>query len=311
MRGVACVTVDLDPLQTYLSNRRLQPLPRTNPRAVLEDGLPRFLELLEARGIRATFFVVGTDAQHADNAALLRDAAQRGHEIANHSHTHPYDLTALSVSALEGEIATAEETIAAAVGTRPVGFRAPGWNVCPPLFRLLESRGYCYDSSLVPLPLGRLLPFVLPLIKRGGPPIFRSQIAWPNPPHHPYRVDLAAPERPGESRLWEIPGGWLPFPPLPLSATFSALVGDRVSGWWERLALLSVAPLVYVFHGLDLVDYASQIDDPRLADKPGLRDLLDVKLRRVNRILDALGRTRRFERLQDLPGHSFSLLGSR
>jgi peptidoglycan-N-acetylglucosamine deacetylase len=300
MSGVACVTVDLDPLETYLRNRGLDPRSCPRPRAVLTDALPRFLELLETRGIRATFFVVGTDALHPENAALLRDAVGRGHEIANHSHTHPYDLSALSVSEIEAEITAAQDAITAAVGRRPVGFRAPGWNVCPALFRLLESHGYRYDASLVPLPLGRLLPFALPVIKRTGPPIFRNQIAWPNPGHSPYRVDPNTPHRPGESRLREIPGGWQSFPPVPLSSTFSALLGDRISGLWERLAPLVSAPLVYIFHGLDLLDHTTGIAAPLGAAKPGLRDPLDVKVRRVNRILDALGKGRRFVRLQDL-----------
>jgi peptidoglycan/xylan/chitin deacetylase (PgdA/CDA1 family) len=48
---------------------------------------PKFLDLLEARGARATFFLVGRSAQKYP--ALVKRMVQGGHEVGNHSWDHP------------------------------------------------------------------------------------------------------------------------------------------------------------------------------------------------------------------------------
>ena len=51
------------------------------------DQLRRFVDLLEAGGHRATFFLVGDFAEHYPD--LIRRIAASGFEIGSHSHTHP------------------------------------------------------------------------------------------------------------------------------------------------------------------------------------------------------------------------------
>jgi len=303
MRRISCITVDLDPVQTYLQNRGLEPRPGTNLNAVIEDGLPRFLEVFQALGVRATLFAVGRDAQVEANAAVLRQAAAQGHEIANHSHSHPRNFAGLRGDTLLREVADAEQALSRAAGTPIRGFRAPGWNVSPDLFALLADRGYRYDSSLVPLPLSRLLGPSLQSKTRFLPAnILYNQLAWPNPPPKPYRLDPDRPWKRGSSLLWEIPSGFCTLPPVPLNCTVAAMLGDGISGLLEQAAALSPHPLVYIFHGLDLVDFHRQIKDPRLGKKPGLTDPLELKLDRVKRILDNLGRGRRWTLLNDMVG---------
>src|SRR6266567_6313043 len=48
---------------------------------------PKLLDLLAARHLKATFFVVGQNA--ADHPDILKRALREGHEIANHSWSHP------------------------------------------------------------------------------------------------------------------------------------------------------------------------------------------------------------------------------
>lgn len=73
--------------------RRLRALCRARGRLALtyDDGpgadlTPRLLELLESRGCRATFFVVG--ARAAEEPALVDRIAAGGHEVACHTHEH-------------------------------------------------------------------------------------------------------------------------------------------------------------------------------------------------------------------------------
>ena len=51
------------------------------------ENTPRLLDMLHKRGVKATFFVVGQCA--AQNPEILRRIAAEGHEIGNHSWSHP------------------------------------------------------------------------------------------------------------------------------------------------------------------------------------------------------------------------------
>jgi hypothetical protein len=70
---------------------------------------PRLLDMLKARGIRATFFLIGQNA--AEYPDIVRRIAAEGHEIGNHTWNHP-QLTKLNPAALREEIDRTSSTIA-------------------------------------------------------------------------------------------------------------------------------------------------------------------------------------------------------
>ncbi len=84
---------------------------------------PQVLDLLRKYKAKATFFVVGQKAQR--NPGLLKRMAEEGHEVANHSHTHP-DLTRLQPAGILAELQQASDAIQAATGKSPAWFRPPG-----------------------------------------------------------------------------------------------------------------------------------------------------------------------------------------
>ena len=83
---------------------------------------PKLLDFLKERGIKATFFVIGKNVTEFPDIA--KRIVDEGHEIANHSWTHP-QLTKLSPSAFAAEIAQTNEAIEKATGVRPVTMRPP------------------------------------------------------------------------------------------------------------------------------------------------------------------------------------------
>jgi peptidoglycan-N-acetylglucosamine deacetylase len=83
---------------------------------------PRLLDILKERGIKATFFVVGQNA--AEFPDILRRMADEGHEIANHSWSHPA-LTKLGAEGVRKQIENTNNAISAATGKRPVLMRPP------------------------------------------------------------------------------------------------------------------------------------------------------------------------------------------
>ena len=84
---------------------------------------PPLLDMLEARGHRATFFVIGARAER--HTALLDEMCRRGHEIANHSWGHSYATPFIPAGRLAGELARTNDLIERATCVRPQWFRPP------------------------------------------------------------------------------------------------------------------------------------------------------------------------------------------
>ncbi len=94
---------------------------------VFDDGpvpeeTPRLLRILAEAGARVSFSYVGRAVEA--NPALARAALEAGHEINNHSFTHP-NLTKLDDAALRDELVRTAAAIERATGARPTWLWAP------------------------------------------------------------------------------------------------------------------------------------------------------------------------------------------
>jgi peptidoglycan/xylan/chitin deacetylase (PgdA/CDA1 family) len=106
-------------------------LPRGAGRVValtFDDGpdpevTPQVLDLLSAAGQRATFFCIGRRAAAAPD--LVAEIRARGHDIQNHTLTHPNGFAFRGPGGMAAEVAGAQQAIAAAGGGTPRFFRAP------------------------------------------------------------------------------------------------------------------------------------------------------------------------------------------
>ena len=83
---------------------------------------PRLLEILKQRNIKATFFLIGENA--ASNPDIVRRILADGHEIGNHSWTHP-QLSKLSDDRVTAEITNTQDAIKDASGFTPTLLRPP------------------------------------------------------------------------------------------------------------------------------------------------------------------------------------------
>lgn len=83
---------------------------------------PRLLDLLAARNLRATFYLIGNRV--VQYPAIARRIAAEGHEIGNHSWSHPF-LDGYSDSAVIREIDRTTDAIYQITGRPPVTFRPP------------------------------------------------------------------------------------------------------------------------------------------------------------------------------------------
>lgn len=293
------ISLDLDPLDCY---RRIHGLSPTSggPDPVLSLAVERFVELLASLGMRGTLFAVGETLAAAEPRRALVGAARAGHEIGNHTWSHPYDLSRLPPEKIEREIRLAQEAILEAVGEPPVGFRAPGYLLGRHVLEKLGPLGIRYDASALPSPAYQTAKAaaVLGLWLRGRP----SQAVLGDPreafgPRLPYRPALERPYRRGAAALVE----------LPISAVFGIpLVGGVLAwagpAWARRLGqLVARRPFVHLeLHGVDLLDPVRDGIEPELGGLADLRLSLDRKRSSILSFLEGLGNAHSAAPLRDV-----------
>jgi peptidoglycan/xylan/chitin deacetylase (PgdA/CDA1 family) len=87
---------------------------------------PQLLDILSERQIRATFYVIGSRVvRHPD---IMRRIASEGHEIGNHTWSHP-SLSGLGDARILSELDRTTQAIYDSVGRPPVTMRPPYGNL--------------------------------------------------------------------------------------------------------------------------------------------------------------------------------------
>lgn len=154
MKKLASLSLDLDNHWSYMKTHG--DAGWDSYPSYLDVVVPRVLDLLAARGLRITFFVVGQDAALDRNRDAIASLSAAGHEIGNHSFRHEPWLHLYSEQELDDELARAEDAIEAVTGAHTTGFRGPGYSLSETTLRVLVRRGYRYDASTLPTYLGPL-----------------------------------------------------------------------------------------------------------------------------------------------------------
>lgn len=94
---------------------------------IIDDGphpalSVKFHELFAREGVRVSFAHVGRNVDA--HPELTRAAAAAGHEIVNHSYTHPH-FKELDAAAIRQEVADTQAAVEKATGRAPVWFWSP------------------------------------------------------------------------------------------------------------------------------------------------------------------------------------------
>lgn len=300
-----CVSIDMD---DYADYARLLCLPasRQGDHSMYSEVVPRILDLLDRFDLRATFFAIGRDARDPRLGRHLRSIVSRGHEVANHSYTHPYDFRKLSRARKREEICLADLAISDAVGIKPRGFRAPSFSVDAETLTLLEEQDYTYDSSIVPTPvMWALRLYAFFFIKLRAYDLGSAGCALA--PLEPYTPDR---ERPVWLRsrsdkmarsLVEIPCSVSPFLRVPLYGTVLRATGIRVAKHLVRSRGARGGNLNIMLHLLDLLDPLEALGSSDVADARSVA--LDAALARLPRLWPVLDSRREIvsEALSALP----------
>jgi polysaccharide deacetylase family protein (PEP-CTERM system associated) len=239
--------------------------------AAISDRVVRntelILEVLEAAGVKASFFVQGRVAEAYP--AFVRGLVAAGHEVQAHGYSHR-PLHRMGREALRNELERAKKTVEDAAGTPVSAFRAQDFSVVADNLWALETMlevGFEVDSSIFAM---RSRHYGI-----GG---------WPLAPHHVF-VD-------GEARMLEVPvaiwalgrfrlpvagGGY--FRLLPERAIAAGLRSVAAAG---RPAIVYCHP--YEFNPDELSDYPDAPRAFRVSQGLGRRRFAA----RVRRLLDEL-----------------------
>ncbi|HEV8318917.1 MAG TPA: polysaccharide deacetylase, partial [Vicinamibacterales bacterium] len=148
VKSAVCITFDLDAETAWISRDpanidRLSVMSQGayGPKV----GVPLILDFLDRNQMKSTFFVPGWTAERWSD--VVAEIHRRGHEIGHHGYLH---------EALEGKSREEEEAIltgsskilADITGSRPVGYRAPLYEITHETTGLLAKHGFLYASNL-------------------------------------------------------------------------------------------------------------------------------------------------------------------
>ncbi|HWP38778.1 MAG TPA: XrtA system polysaccharide deacetylase [Gemmatimonadales bacterium] len=114
-------------------------------------GVARLIELLDRHRARGTFFVLGWVAER--QAAMVREIAGQGHEIASHGWDHRR-VTEQTPEQFRESVRRTRLALEDLAGRPVIGFRAPSFSIVPGrewALEILGEEGYRYDSSLFPI----------------------------------------------------------------------------------------------------------------------------------------------------------------
>ena len=137
-RTVSVDTDEPDPQRKLIIDEHMDVYPRTytveyygyhaNEIALsFDDGpdpkwTPKVLDVLKQKNAKATFFMIGAEA--AENVSVMKRVMREGHEIGNHTYTHP-DISEIPPRRLDLEVQLTERLFASKLGVQPLYFRPP------------------------------------------------------------------------------------------------------------------------------------------------------------------------------------------
>jgi polysaccharide deacetylase family protein (PEP-CTERM system associated) len=114
-----------------------------------EEPTRSWMDLCDLSGVKCTFFIVGRHARRVP--ALVREMAQRGHEVGCHSLEHE-DIATITDADFRSRTRECKAILEDVSGTEVVSFRAPSFSFPPDraarLFAILSELGFRIDSSI-------------------------------------------------------------------------------------------------------------------------------------------------------------------
>lgn len=197
MKDRTClITNDVE--TTSIVNHRLSD---DTAKYVLEQGMPRLLNLYEKYGVKTTFFFTGHIARLYPQ--VVKMAFEKGHEVGSHGLTHEVSkaFDVLSPEEQLSHLKQSKQILEDIIGEEVVSFRAPAARVDKAFPMILAEAGFKVDSSVSSQRFDMMFSF-------GA----LKKLHWLTAPRRAYFTPKDNIFRKGDSSILEIPISAFGFP---------------------------------------------------------------------------------------------------
>ena len=210
---------------------------------VLNQGMPRLLDLYDKYGVKATFFYTGHIAKLYPD--VVKMAYNRGHEVGSHGLTHEVSkaFDVLSPEEQLSHLKQSKQILEDIIGEEVISFRAPAARVDKKFPLIMKEAGFKVDSSVSSQRLDMMFSF-------GA----LKKLNWLTAPRHAYFAQDENIFRKGESEVLEVPISAMGFPYI---GTFMRIAPGlnrftRQMLYWETLC--NGRQFVFLTHPNEFID---------------------------------------------------------
>lgn len=253
-----------------------------------EISFNRAFDFFDKHKLKATFFVVGNELENSPAIQkVILKASSLGHEIENHTYSHPFGLTTLNDEEIISELLKCNEIIRNITSINPVGFRSPGYSINTNIINILKNNGFRYDSSGFWSIMNPILEYGHKFLFKGGLKNEGFGFVTSKLPHEPF-----FPENNNWQKKSGNTGNFIEIP-LPRTRLSGLPFYNNINLWTPKLYSSIISKtikrkkLVYLFHAIEFMDITDNLP-PELSVHPNLKTPLDVKLERSGKIINDL-----------------------
>jgi peptidoglycan/xylan/chitin deacetylase (PgdA/CDA1 family) len=210
---------------------------------VLNQGMPRLLDLYDKYGVKATFFYTGHIAKLYPD--VVRKAYERGHEVGSHGLTHEVDqaFDVLSPKEQLSHLIQSKQILEDIIGDEVISFRAPAARVDKGFPEILHEAGFKVDSSVSSQRLDMMFSF-------GA----LKKLHWLTAPRKAYFAQTDNIFKKGDSDVLEAPISAYGFPYIGTFMRIAPAVNRMTRNvlYWETLC--NGRQFVFLTHPNEFID---------------------------------------------------------
>lgn len=242
---------------------------------VLNEGMPRLLDLYSKYDVQCTFFFTGYIAKLYPE--IVKMVLPYGHEVGSHglSHTKENGFDVMPLKKQIKHLKESKQILEDISGGEVISFRAPALRVNNDTANALIESNYRIDSSVASQRFDMFMSF-------GG----IKKLNWLNAPRLPYVANSESLFKKGDSQIIEVPLSALGLPYL--STTMR--IFPRLTSYQRKIlafeSLKTGKPIVFITHPNEFID---ETNEKRTINKRSknfvsafLQDTLRSKLKTKN-----------------------------
>src|ERR1035437_473357 len=220
---------------------------------VLEDGMPKLLELYQSYNIKSTFFFTRYIAKKFPE--VVKMIPLYGHEVASHgkSHLKENGFDVMPYERQRRHLEESKKLLEDISGQEVISFRAPALRVNDDTVRALIETGYKIDSSIASQRFDYFMSF-------GG----IKKLKWLFAPRFPYKTSKRSLFKKGEGPIVEVPLSALFLPYVGTTMRLFPLLTSAQGTLLNLENKINGKPIVFDIHPNELID---ESDEERIINR--------------------------------------------